>query len=131
MKKVVLIVLCVTIALLIAIGGIFAQMKSNLTGTWAGYAIVDDGSRADFTLILEKGEEGLTGKITDETGMIPEMQVKNAVFKDNKLSFEFEFPSDMDYTLIKIELKLEGDTLKGFWTDPDGDSDIVDLARKK
>ncbi len=129
MKKVVLILLCVTIALLVAVGGVFAQAK--LIGTWTGYAIVDNGERADFSLILEKAEEGLTGKITDETGMLPDMPIRNIIFQEDKLTFEFDFPSDMDFELIKIELKLEDDTLKGFWTDSDGDSDIVDLSRKK
>jgi hypothetical protein len=37
----------------------------------------------------------------------------------------------MEVVLIKIALTLEGDSLKGFWTDPGGSSDIVELTRKK
>lgn len=131
MKKVILIVLCVTIALILALGSVFAQAKADVTGPWTGYAIVGDGSRADFTLTVGKGDEGFTATITDETGMIPEMIGRSVAFKENKLTFEFDFPNGMDIVLIKIELTLDGDTLKGFWIDPDGSSDIVDLARKK
>jgi hypothetical protein len=37
----------------------------------------------------------------------------------------------MDATLIRIELTLEADTLKGAWTDPDGNSGAISLALKK
>jgi hypothetical protein len=33
--------------------------------------------------------------------------------------------------LIKIELRLEGETLKGTWVDPFGGSNIIELGRKK
>ncbi len=131
MKKVVLIVLCVTIAMILAIGTAFAQAKADVTGAWEGYAIVGDGSRADFVLTVAKGDEGLSAKISDQSGMVPEMVAKNVTFKETKLAFEFDFPNGMDIVLIKIELTLEGDSLKGFWTDPDGSSDIVELTRKK
>jgi hypothetical protein len=53
------------------------------------------------------------------------------VFAENKLTFDIDFPNGMDLVLIKIALVLDGDTLKGFWTDPDGSSDIIELSRKK
>jgi hypothetical protein len=131
MKKVVLILLCVTIALLVVIGGLFAQAKNDVVGAWTGYAIVGDGSRFDFNFTVEKGDEGLTGKITEDTGMIPEIICRNMVLSENKLTFDIDFPNGMDLVFIKIALVLDGDTLKGFWTDPDGSSDIIALARKK
>ena len=131
MKKAVLILICLTIALLIAIGGVFARAKADIVGSYAGYAIVGDGSRADFILTVAKGEEGLTGKITDETGMLPEMVCRNVAFAENKLTFDIDFPNGMEIVLIKISLSLDGDLLKGFWTDPDGSSDIIELTRKK
>jgi hypothetical protein len=33
--------------------------------------------------------------------------------------------------LIKIELSLENETLKGFWFNLEGSSDVVELALKK
>jgi len=33
--------------------------------------------------------------------------------------------------LIKIELTLDGETLKGAWLDPEGNSDIIELTLKK
>jgi hypothetical protein len=105
--------------------------KMNLAGTWTGYSILGDGNRADFNLILEKAGETYTGKITDETGVIPEMTIKNVSFKNPTLSFEIELPDAAGTRLIKIELKLEGETLKGSWVDPDDNSNVIELARKK
>ena len=129
MKKTLLIVVIVTLTLLaLAVGG-FAQKKPDVVGTWVGYAIVGDGSRVDITVVVEKGAAGYTGKISDATGMVPETPLKNIVFNDGKLSFEFDMVTES--TLIKIELTLENETLKGAWFDPDGNTDVIELALKK
>lgn len=105
--------------------------KVDLAGKWAGYTILGDGSRADFSLILEKAADAYTGKISDDSGTMPEMPIKNVTFKEDTLAFEIDFPDGAEMRLIKIVLKLDGEALKGSWTDPDGKSDIVELGRKK
>ena len=105
--------------------------KVDLTGTWAGYTILGNGSRADFSLILAKAETTYTGKITDETGQIPEMEIKNVVFKDPDLTFEVDLPNGPETQLIKISLKLEAEALKGSWLDDEGNSNVIELVRKK
>jgi len=105
--------------------------KVDLTGTWTGHTVLGDGSRAEFSLILAKADTTYAGKITDETGVIPEMQIKSVVFKDPDLTFEIDFPNGAATQLIKIELKVEGETLKGSWLDEEGNSNIIELARKK
>jgi hypothetical protein len=119
------------VALFALVSGAIAQKKPDVAGTWVGYAIVGDGSRVDFTVVIEKGEAGYTGKLSDTAGMIPESPLRNIVFKDKKLTFDFDFPQDMDSVLIRLELTMENETLKGAWFDPDGDSNIVELTLKK
>lgn len=131
MKKILLILVVVTLTLLVLAVGGFAQKKPDVVGTWGGYAIVGDGSRVDITVVVEKGAAGYTGKISDATGMVPETPLKNIVFKDNKLTFEFDMAEGMDSQLIKIELTLENETLKGAWFDPDGNTDLIELTLKK
>ena len=131
MKKTLLIPAVAMMALLVLSGGVFAQKKPDVIGTWVGYAIVGDGSRVDFTVVIEKGQAGLTGKLFDMTGMIPESPLKNIVFKDNKLTFEFDLAEGMDSQLIKIDLTLENETLKGAWFDPEGNSNMIELTLKK
>jgi hypothetical protein len=130
MKKILL--LAVTIlALLVLAGGLFAQKKPGFIGAWTGYAIVGDGSRIDISVTFEKGEAGYTGKLSEASGMIPESPVKNIVFKDNKLTFDFDLPQGVESQLIKIELTLDKETLKGVWFDPEGNSDVIELTLKK
>lgn len=131
MKKTLLVLAVAALALLVLAGGVLAQKKPDVAGTWVGYAIVGDGSRVDITVVLEKGEAGYTGKLIEMSGMIPESLLKEIVFKDAKLTCEFDLAQDMESMLIKIELTLENETLKGTWLDPEGDSDVVELTLKK
>jgi hypothetical protein len=131
MKKTLLILVAIALALILLVGGVFAQKKPDVVGTWIGYAIVGDGSRVDITVVIDKGEAGYTGKISDSTGMVPESPLKNIVFKDGKLGFEFDMAQGAEATLIKIELTLDSETLKGAWFDPEGNSDLIELTLKK
>ena len=109
-----------------------APKKADVLGTWLGSAVVgDDGTQVDITVVIEKAEAGYSGKISDATGMVPETPLRQIVFKDGKLSFELDLAQGMDTTLIKIELTLENETLKGVWYDPDGSSGAIQLALKK
>jgi hypothetical protein len=130
MKKALLILAFVMIALLVAVGDVPAQEKAGIVGAWTGYAIVGDGSRLDFMFTVGKGEEGLTGKITDEAGLL-EIVARNVVFASGKLTFDIDYPQGMEIVPIKVSLTLDGDSLKGFWTDPNGSSNIAELLRKK
>ena len=131
MKKTLLILAFAALALLILGGGLFAQKKPDVIGTWIGYAFVGDGSSVDITVVIDKGEAGYTGKLSDTTGMVPESPLKEIVFKDGKLTFEFDLAEGGESRLIKIELTLDNETLKGVWFDPDGNSDIIELTLKK
>lgn len=130
-SKQILIVSALALALMLAPALAQQAGKTDLAGTWTGYTFLGDGSRADFNLTLEKAGESYTGKINDVAGIIPEMQIKNVVFKDPVLNFEIDFPNGTETQLIKIELKLEAETLKGGWVDSYGGSNIIELSRKK
>ncbi|MBN2264359.1 MAG: hypothetical protein JW775_00970, partial [Candidatus Aminicenantes bacterium] len=118
------------IALIVATAGAFGQAKPDILGTWTGYTYVGDGSRFDFVLTVAKGEEGLTAKIGDTTGMMTEIICRAVAFADNKLTFELDYPEGMDLIPIKVALTLDGDSLKGAWTDPDGSQDLIEMVRK-
>jgi hypothetical protein len=133
MKKSPLVPILTLAALSLLAGTAFSQAakKPDIVGTWLGFAVVGDGSRIDITVVFDKGLTGYTGKLADANGMVPESPLKEIVFKDNKLTFEFDLAEGAETRLIKIELTLEGETLKGVWFDPDGNSDIIELTLKK
>jgi hypothetical protein len=131
MKKTLLVLAITILAFFLLAGGLLAQKKPGFFGAWAGYAIVGDGSRVDVTVAFDKGESGYTGKL-EAPGMIPETPVRNVVFENGKLTFEFDLMNDMGGSqLIKIELMLDQETLKGHWFDAEGNSDIIELTIKK
>lgn len=130
MKKIIILAVCLTVAVLLILANVFAQ-KTDLSGTWTGFTILGDGSRANLNLILEKATGGYTGKINDDAGAMPEMAIKNVSFKENVLAFEIDYQEGGETQLIKIELKYDADSLKGNWTDPNNESNIIELQRKK
>jgi hypothetical protein len=132
MKKTNLILLCAVLVLAAVVTSSFAQEvdQVDLSGTWTGYTTLGDGSRADFNLVLEKAGESYTGKINDDAGMIPGMAIKNVIYKDRILAFEIDYSDGMGTIPIRIELKFEGEALKGSWMGPNGESNIIELGRK-
>lgn len=107
-----------------------APKAPDIVGSWVGHAIAP-GMRFELTAVFDKGEAGYTGKLSDASGALAETPLREIVFTDGKLTFEFDLVMDMNPMLIKIELTLENETLKGFWFDAEGSSDVVELALKK
>ena len=109
-----------------------APKKANIVGTWVGTATVnEDGTGMDITVVVGKTESGYAGKLSDASGSIPETELRDVVFKDNKLTCGFDLPAAMGGTPITIELTLEGEMLKGVWFDPEGNSGAIELSLKK
>jgi hypothetical protein len=132
MKRSLALVAAAVFALTVLAGFAAAQKakKTDVVGTWVGYAISPD-QRFEITVVIDKGETGYTGTFKDATGMIPETPLREIVFKEGKLSFEFDLTLGMETQPIRIELTLENETLKGAWFDSEGNTDIVELTLKK
>jgi len=133
MKKSLRVPLTALAAFLVLAGSAFTQVqkKPDIVGTWLGTAVVGDGTPIEITIVIEKVEGGYAGKLSDTAGMVPESQLREIVFKDNKLACVFDLAQGSGMTPIKIELALENETLKGFWSDPDGNSGAIELKPKK
>jgi hypothetical protein len=131
MKRTLLVILA---ALGLLAGAALAQTpkKPDVVGTWTGSAVVSgDGTQLEITVVIDKTEGGYTGKLSDVSGLVPESQLRQIAFKDNKLTFEFDLSQATGTSLIKIELLLDNEALKGVWYDPDGNSGAIVLALKK
>ncbi len=106
--------------------------KADIVGTWVGTALGGDGAtQIEITAVIEKTATGYSGKLGDTAGMVPESAMREIVFKDNKLTFDFDLAQGAGNVLIKIELTLEAETLKGAWSDADGNSGPIELKLKK
>ncbi|MGB8957595.1 MAG: hypothetical protein WCC00_01150 [Candidatus Aminicenantales bacterium] len=121
-------------ALFVLAGAAFSQApkKADIVGTWVGTAMGGDGATPlEITAVIDKTAVGYSGKLGDTAGMVPESAMREIVFKDDKLTFDFDLAQGTETLLIKIELTLEAETLKGVWSDPDGNSGAIELKLKK
>jgi len=123
--------LCPLIILTVLAGTGLAQapQKPDVVGTWVGTALSDD-TLLEVALVIDKTNEAYSGKFSEATGMVVASPLREIVFKDGKLTFEFDLSQPLT-ALIKFELLLDNGTLKGVWFDPDGNSGAVELAPKK
>lgn len=129
MKRTPLVTVISVLALALTLSAQTAK-KPDIAGTWTGFAMAD-GARLDITFVFAKSETGYTGKLSDASGMVPESPLREIVFKDGKVGCEFDLDMGGTATLIRFELALENDVLKGLWFDPDGNSDTIELTLQK
>lgn len=133
MKKSLLVPIIALTALSFLAGAARAQVpaKPAIAGTWIGTAVVGGGEQIEITVVLAESAAGCTGKISDASGIVPETELRQIVLKEDKLSFELDLDTGSGPTVIKIELTVDGGTMKGAWSDPGGDSGAIELALKK
>ena len=130
LKKTLILILAVTLALFALVIGLLAQGKPDVTGAWTGYAIVGD-SRLDFQAVITKDGGDYAGRISFPSGIMPDLELRNIALKDNLFTFELDWSDGMSSEVIRIELTLEGDTLRGAWFNTTGESNLVELDRNK
>jgi len=104
--------------------------KISLVGNWAGFA-ENQGNYDEVTLTIEKKGETYTGKLKDVMGMFPDVEIKNVILKDNKVTFEFPGTmGGMEFS-IKAEMTLTEKTMNGMWTMvEDGSTGALEFTRK-
>jgi len=117
------VILAVSLALAAFAGG------PGFEGTWIGTAELTDQTIDEVTVVLEKTETGYKGKVGDALGVLaPETPLTEVSFDGKELKMIFPTAEGV---VITILMKPEGEKLVGMWTDEEGESGKVELARKK
>ncbi|MDH4198222.1 MAG: hypothetical protein OEW05_12475 [Candidatus Aminicenantes bacterium] len=117
----------------LGLGAAASPQKIDLSGTWVGFA-ERMGSQDGLTVVLEKKEGFYAGKLTDQMGMFPGVEIKNLVLKDDAVTFEFDGGStETGVFTLKAEMTLSGDTMKGTWkmAGADQETGAIELSRQK
>ena len=102
--------------------------KVKLDGTWVGSTLLPDGQEISLTLIMKKiSKKQYSGTISDASGMLQEIELKDVKYKKKKLSCYIDFQG----TKVNIELNVvKGGHLTGAWLKED-DGTAGDFEFKK
>lgn len=116
----------------LCLGAAAGVQDVDLSGTWVGYA-ERMGSQDALTMVLEKKNGVYAGKISDSMGMFPDVEVTEFALKDGQVTFQFAGGSQDGSFVIKAELALSGETMKGTWkmVGVDQEAGAMELSRKK
>ena len=118
--------------LLLFLGGLTYAGEEDLVGTWIGETEVPDAPEKDkITLIFVMKDGKLTGTFTDTLGFASEAPCEDIKYEGGSLSFHFDVSDGYDTFPIYCTLKVEGDTMTGYWENDEGQSSEVKLERKK
>jgi hypothetical protein len=90
---------------------VFAQSKSDPTGTWTWSVTTQNGQTIESTLKLKMEGEKLTGVYIGRGNQ--ETPIENAQYKNGELSFQVTRERDGNKFAMKFTGKISGDTLKG------------------
>ncbi|MBN1938272.1 MAG: hypothetical protein JW843_01700 [Candidatus Aminicenantes bacterium] len=121
------IVLRVILAVSLALAAFAAG--PDVVGTWVGTAVLPDQTLDEVTLVLEKSETGLKGKVGDTLGVLSQDTPLTEASFDGK-ELRVVFPT-AEGVIITIVMKPDGEKFVGMWTDEEGESGAVELAKKK
>ena len=89
-----------------------AQSPADLVGTWAGTATAE-GETNDLTVVLSMKDGTLVGHMSDATGAMAENPLAEITFKDGVLDFDVAFDNAGGTMIIKFQMKVDGDSMKG------------------
>jgi hypothetical protein len=101
--------------------------KVKLAGTWFGTTLLPTGEELSVTMILKKIHKKYSGTLSDESGMIREVDLEDIKYKKKKMTCFINFQG----TKVNIELNVgKGGNLTGTWLKED-DGSSGDFEFKK
>lgn len=113
-------------------GGSALAVTGDISGTWVGITEVPDAPEADkLTLVISKKEGEYVGIISDTLGYAAETECDNFVVDENDLSFSFDISDGYEVQTIYIKLKVDGESMTGFWENEAGDGAEISLVKQK
>jgi len=97
-------------------------LGANVTGKWKMTANAPDGNTHNVELVVKEDAGKLAGELVSERGTLPLQEV---ALNGDELTFKLV----IDVGPIPFKLKVDGDTMKGTLTTPDGASGTVTAKR--
>jgi len=130
MKKVT-VFFALAVFVLAATSGLMFGQSVDLSGTWVGETEVPDAIEPDeMTLVITKEDGEYSAKISDSMGMLENTECEDIEFIENTFTFNCEVNTGEEFLTVYITLKVEDDTMTGFWEVDDGSTGPVELTKK-
>lgn len=130
MKKIT-VVSTLAVFVLAAASGLMIAQDVDLSGTWVGETEVPDAIEPDgMTLVITKEDGVYSAKISDTMGMLENTECENIEFAENKLTFHIAVNTGEEYLTVYLTLKVEGDSMTGYWEADDGSTGAVEMTKK-
>jgi hypothetical protein len=109
---------------------LFAGEPPRIVGTWEGTAYLDNGTLDGFTMFIIQEGGTFSGTCVDELGIAPEGTALEEIrLQEDALTFHLTTGGS---DLVNISLKVDGDSMTGYWEDPvAGTNGNIELTRKK
>ena len=106
-----------------------APAAEDFSGTWMGKATLPDGTVDEFTLVLKKEKDAVTGTIVDSLKAVPqETAIQGVKVEDSVISFTFPWP---DGAVIYCQLTLGAEKMTGDWTHSAGTKGALVFEKRK
>lgn len=125
------VIYALAIFVLVATMGLMFGQSIDLSGTWVGETEIPDAIEPDvMTLVITKEDGEYSAKISDSMGMLVNTECEDFEFKENELTFNCGVDTEEEFMTVYITVKVEGDTMTGFWETDDGSTGSIELTKK-
>lgn len=106
------------------------SQEDSLIGTWTGSTFIPDQGEDEVTLVITKEEGELAATMSDTLGMLADTKCEDIEFNDGTLTYNFTISQDMESMTVWITLKVEGDTMNGYWETAEGDQGDIQMKKE-
>ncbi|MFC2166433.1 hypothetical protein ACFLQZ_00535 [Acidobacteriota bacterium] len=97
-----------------------AQKPGDMVGTWEGVGTLEGESDANVLTLVLKLEEGkLVGHMTDQYESMIEAPIDDVNLEDGTFSFSVNVGMGSEQFLMKLSMKVDGDSMEGKLEIPD------------
>jgi len=106
------------------------SFQADISGTWIGETEIPDQGTDEMTLALEKANGSYTGTISDSFGMLVDAECEDLEYTNNTLSFNINIFDGYSDMTVFISLKIEGDTMTGYWETEEGQTGEITMEKQ-
>jgi hypothetical protein len=120
------------IAFVLAPAGWLAAQQQDISGTWVGETSTPDAPEPDkLTMVISKKDGTYSAVISDTLGFASDTECDNMTFEDGELKFTFDISDGYQVQTIYITLKVEGDSMTGYWENDAGEGAEITMQKQK